>query len=170
MLNSDPPIPFEEWMTSSRVYGFIDSYKLLKKHKSIYESPICHPTTKIESFRLNIVHLCWCGFDMPDHHNALADAQALSRIFNTKPFKKYFPVSVLLSNVLSTKDTWRNLNQQTGIELKRQLESQAPKRKREFDYTDEFVGDENWKCCTQCITFLSTLEKHECPKKKNKCA
>jgi DNA polymerase III epsilon subunit-like protein len=168
MLNHNPPIPFDEWMKASRVYGFIDSYVILKKNRHRYEKPICHPDNQIPSLTLNIIHLCWCGFEMPDHHNALADAQALSRIFNSKLFKKYFPVSVLIDYVSVTEDTWNNLKQQTGIETKRKLEAMERQNKRQktWDLREDFVGDEIWMCCTHCITFLSTLEKHECAKIK----
>jgi DNA polymerase III epsilon subunit-like protein len=168
MINHDPPIPFIQWMNDSRVYGFIDSLVLFKTNKQHFKEPIRHPTTKVPSLTLNIIHLCWCGFTMPDHHNALADAQALARIFTTPQFKSYFNTSKLIQSVTTVQNTWKSLNQQTGIETKRKLDEEAQieqerKRQKVLVFTDQYVGNENWKCCTKCITFLSTLDPHTCP-------
>lgn len=167
MINHDPPIPFVEWMKQSRVHGFLDSLVLFKTKQKQIKDLVVHPVTKVPSLTLNIIHLSWCGFEMPGHHNALADAQALCRILNTPLFKTHFKLNDLIQKVSIVQKTWQALTQQTGIETKRKLdECEAESNKRQktmkFEPISDYVGDDSWKCCTRCITFCDILENHEC--------
>jgi DNA polymerase III epsilon subunit-like protein len=165
-------LPYREWLKKCRVHGFLDSFRLLKESKDRFDKQhrIFHPDnpTKI-SFKLGICHYAWCGYFFENAHNALADAQALYRIFNSKPFLKYFSIRKIQAAMWKTDKMWSFLKQGSGKEVKMEQD-----RKRKLDpvahepnyYTSSItiITKNNFSCCAHCITFFSRelQEEHKC--------
>ncbi len=169
MTNHDPPIPFVDFFKKAKVFGFLDSLVLFRNKQKTVKNLVCHPETKVPSLTLNIIHLSWCGYIMPDHHNALADAQALQRVFDTPSFKSHFKLPEVIQTVSNVQKIWTLLNQQTGIEPKRKMDDDeqqdhCKRQKTQGAIISEYIGDDNWKLCTQCVTFCSILDIHTCIK------